>query len=318
MNNINNNIRLIAEFEPQSSVQLVWPSKDNSPWSEYFPEIEEFYTKLKNIIEKYQDVTVIHQPTNDTWARDICGISVEQDDKSAIANCQFNGWGDKFPHDLDDKLTESLYKDGIYGNKKIFNIPFILEGGSIDSNGQGLVLTTESCLLNPNRTSNTRLEIEQKLATYLGVKKTLWLEYGRLEGDDTDGHIDNLARFADHETILYLKSYDELDPLHMELDYMEQQLIDIAVDNNLTLVPLPLPPAVYSRYEDDKRLPASYLNFLIINGAVIFPTFDVKSDKIAENTLKDAFPGRDIIGIDSRITIEQGGSIHCLTMQVAK
>ena len=231
----------------------------------------------------------------------------------------FNAWGAKYPADLDNvasaKIFEKLQKMGFFDKNlvKFIQKNFILEGGSIETNGKTL-LTTTKCLLSPNRNRLSQAQITKKLKKYLGIKKVIWLENGELLGDDTDSHIDNLARFIDKKTIVYVKCYDKNDAHFRALNAMECELQKKCKDFNL--VPLPLPKAIYYK---NVRLPASYANFIFANGAILVPIFgDKKNDKIALDIFKKVVKNREIIPIDSRILIRQGGGIHCASMNVAQ
>jgi agmatine deiminase len=208
---------------------------------------------------------------------------------------------------------------GAFNSISFETIGLILEGGSIESDGKGTILTTAECLLNPNRNPHlSRQEIEEELLSLLGAEEVLWLENGYLAGDDTDSHIDTLARFAPDDTILYV-ACDDPDDEHFEsLKAMREELETFRTrdDKPYRLLPLPWPQARHD--ENGQRLPATYANFLVINGAVLVPTYDDPSDATALKIIAKAFPGRKIIGIDCLPLIEQHGSLHCVTMQMPK
>ncbi|MEM1214393.1 MAG: agmatine deiminase family protein, partial [Bacteroidota bacterium] len=257
--------------------------------------------------------------SNDTWARDHGPISVFEDGQLRLLDFIFNGWGLKFPANRDNLLTKTLHTWGIYGDLPLEQVGLVLEGGALETDGQGTLLTTRECLLSPNR--NPHLEqaaLEEKLNETLGVDRFLWLENGRLLGDDTDAHIDTLARFCDAETIAYVHCDDPRDVHYADLQLMEQELQQFRTRRGTPyrLVPLPWPDACHA--QDGNRLPATYANFLIINGAVLVPTYGLPQDQTALQVLQDCFPTREIIGIDCRLLIEQHGSLHCVTMQIPR
>ncbi len=200
-------------------------------------------------------------------------------------------------------------------SQKLHSIDFVLEGGGVESNGEGIILTTAECLLNKNRNPDLdAIQITQKLNEILGATEVLYLEHGYLAGDDTDSHIDTLARFIDERTIMYLASETTDDEHYKELKLMEEELKVIAQRYQFKLIKLPMTSAIY--YEDE-RLPATYANFLFVNGAVLVPTYNVKEDEKALNIFRDTFKDRDIIPVDSSVLIRQHGSLHCVTMNFA-
>lgn len=255
--------------------------------------------------------------TNDTWARDHGGITVFEQGKPIVYDFVFNGWGMKYAANLDNQITYRLlqlrtFADGVPINR----LPLVLEGGSIESDGKGTLLTTAECLLSMNR--NDRLQKED-LETYLkevfGLKRILWLENGFLAGDDTDSHVDTLARFCSEDTIAYVQCRDESDEHFEELQAMEQELQAFRQTDGTPyrLIPLPMADPVYD--EKGERLPATYANFLILNGAVLLPFYDSPKDEAAKSILQQAFPDREIVGINCLPLIRQHGSLHCVTMQ---
>lgn len=241
--------------------------------------------------------------------------------KNAVASCRlldfrFNGWGKKFAADKDNLINRTLFGDGVFAGERVDYDDFVLEGGSIESDGRGTVLTTSVCLMAPNRNQPmSQAEVEQVLKERLCARKIVWFDHGQLIGDDTDGHIDTIVRICPDNTLLYVGCDDENDPQYSDLHALEQQL-KAATDADgkpYRLLRLPMPDALY---DDGDRLPATYANFLIINGAVIVPTYaQEENDARALDLVAEAFPGYDIIGIDSRTIVRQHGSIHCLTMQ---
>lgn len=314
-----------GEWEKQEYIILVYPDI-NSDWKHSIEEIKHSYKKLIKIIQKYQKCIILYKnkedlssslssltnvqlvkiETNDTWIRDFGGICIYDDDKLKILNFKFNAWGDKFEYALDNKVNHKLKNLEIYDNLEDVN--FVLEGGSIDSNGNNVMLTTAKCIFNKNRNpSFSKKEIIKNIKQLFGLEELIILEHGKLIGDDTDAHIDTLARFIDKNTIAYVKCYDKNDPHFEELKQMENELIQ----SKYNLLPLPLPSSIY--FEKD-RLPATYLNFVFINDALIVPTYKDKNDKIVLKILQNFFPNRDVIGVDASIFIREHGSLHCATM----
>ena len=262
-----------------------------------------------------RNITFVELPTNDTWARDFGPITIYVDGKRKFLDFTFNAWGNKFKSDLDNAVTEQLVKKGyLYGDYE--KIDFVLEGGSVESDGRGTLLTTSKCLLNPNRNPGmSKARIEAFLKEKLCLERVLWLDFGELEGDDTDAHIDTLARFVDEETIAYVACDDPEDSHYGELKKMEEQLQSFRTPEGkpYRLVPLPLPSP---KYKEGQRLPATYANFLITNHAVLLPVYGDEKEKAVTELFKELFPGREIIPINSLKLIEQGGSLHCVTMQI--
>jgi len=258
-------------------------------------------------------------PSNDTWARDFGPITVLEDNRPLLLDFQFNGWGGKFPFDLDTQLSRRLKEHGVFGGTHLRSIRFVLEGGSIESDGHGTILATSSCLANPNRNPHlTRQETEQTLRLFLGANRVVWLEHGHLTGDDTNGHVDMLARFAPRNTIVYQSCNDANDEHLHSLSAMAGELAGLRTADGQPyhLLALPWPSAKYDSAGD--RLPVSYANFLILNGAVLVPTYSDRRDAAALEIIGKAFPGRKVIGIDCSTLVLQHGSLHCVTMQIPK
>ncbi len=258
--------------------------------------------------------------TNDTWARDFGPITcVDTTDGSLITlDFKFNGWGLKFPADRDNLITSKLFRAGLFPGRLENRLGIVLEGGSIESDGRGTVLTTSECLLSPNRNGNlSRDQIERYLCDALGAKRVLWLDHGYLAGDDTDSHIDTLARLCPDDLILYVKCNDESDEHFSALDAMERQLKSLRTLSGqpYNLLSLPLPDPIYD--EDGERLPATYANFLITPRSILLPVYgQPANDRLAQMTLQAAFPDREIKTVDCRPLIRQHGSLHCVTMQI--
>ncbi len=270
--------------------------------------------------EAARDCLRIVCDTNDTWARDHGFISLVDDHghRQLLDYC-FNGWGRKFPADLDNAINRRIYDTGELSGDYTDCLDFVLEGGSIESDGQGTVFTTSGCLLAPHRNQPlTKDDIEARLKRDLHACRILWIDHGALTGDDTDGHIDTLVRICPDDTLLYVGCDDPHDEQYEELQLMEAQLSTFRTlgDKPYRMVRLPMPRPIY---DGDERLPATYANFLIINSAVLCPTYGQPDlDSEALRLIGEAFPGREIIGIDCQTIIRQHGSLHCCTMQFPK
>ncbi len=331
---------LPAEWYPQSGVQLTWPHP-KTDWAYMLAEVEECFINIAREIAQRElllivtphpeevmikiggkvdlhNVRFLQCNTNDTWARDHGAITLMNNKTPLLLDFKFNGWGLKFAADKDNLITHQASKTGALEGTYVNCLNFVLEGGSIESDGLGTVLTTSECLLSPNRNGEmTKEEIETYLKTNFFLKQVLWLDHGYLAGDDTDSHIDTLARICPNDTIAYVACNDETDEHYTALKAMEEQLKSFTTPNNTPyrLLALPMADAIYD--EDNERLPATYANFLILNKAVIYPTYNQPAkDEEARKQIQLAFPDRDIIGVDSRTIIRQHGSIHCLTMQL--
>jgi len=334
-----NRITLPAEWTEQSGVQLTWPHQETD-WNYILQDVTECYIQIaKEIIKKekllivcsceqavrdqlgdidYSNISFKEIPTNDTWARDHGAISVFIDGDPYIYDFSFNGWGMKFAANLDNQITRELYVEESFNKSTgYFNmLHFVLEGGSIESDGQGTIMTTAECLLSPNRNDHfSKEEIEEFIMSVFGADRMLWINHGYLAGDDTDSHVDTLARFCSEDTIAYVSCSDENDEHYPELKAMEEELQSFMTKEGkpYRLIQLPMADKVF---EDEVRLPATYANFLIMNGTVLMPTYNSpKKDKLAMEQLQQAFPDREIISIDCRTLIRQHGSLHCITMQ---
>lgn len=333
---------LPAEWAPQSMVQLTWPHA-KTDWADCLGNILETYVSMADAITRYERLLIVcpdvdetrrflasrlpsaqmrnvlfHRcDTNDTWARDHGFITLlDGCGHPALLDFRFNGWGNKFPSDLDNRINRSLYDAKVITGTYQDNLDFVLEGGSIESDGRGTVFTTSQCLLAPNRNQPlTRAEIEHQLKLRLHVERVLWLDHGNLIGDDTDGHIDTLVRIAPDDTLLYIYEDNPSDAQYDALQAMEEQLRGFKTTDGrpYRLLRLPMPEPVMF---DGERLPATYANFLVINGAVLMPTYNQPDrDQEAMRTVAKAFPDRDILPIDSTVIVRQHGSIHCCTMQ---
>jgi agmatine deiminase len=308
--------RCPAEWEPQDAVLLAWPH-ESTDWAPVLAQARQTFTAIARAIEPFERVVLIRPdahdiPTNDTWARDFGPITIEENGEPVLLDFTFNGWGGKFPAERDNAASRALHALGAFGSTPMRRIDLVLEGGSIESDGEGTLLTTARCLLNPNRNPHcSKAQIEEILRAELGVHTILWLEHGALAGDDTDAHIDTLARLCPNRTIIYVACDDPADEHYEELKAMEQELMQFP---DYRLLPLPWPSAKYD--EHGERLPATYANFLVINGAVLVPTYNDPADLAALEVVQKAFPGRQIISIDCSTLILQHGSLHCVTMQI--
>ena len=302
----------MAEWEPQCGVQLTWPHKDTD-WAPILPEITAVYEEMAREISKRESLIIVDDiPHNDTWARDHGFITVEEDGQLILLDFQFNGWGEKFPAELDNQINKHLYDKGLVKGVYEDHLDFVLEGGSIESDSKGTVFTTACCLLAPHRNQPlTAQQIEDRLKEYLGAERIVWLHHGSLIGDDTDGHIDTLVRICPDDTLLYTGG-DEDHPDLYEMEH-ELQTLRTIEGQPYRLLKLPLPRPIY---DEGDRLPATYANYLVINGAVLVPTYNQPDlDQEAMHVIQQAFHDREIVGIDCRAVIKQHGSLHCCTMQ---
>ncbi len=301
-----------AEWEHQSAVQLTWPNAQTD-WAPILSDIIAVYQEMAREIRKREELLIVDDiPHNDTWARDHGFITVEEEGKKILLDFCFNGWGNKFAANLDNEINRHLYDKGLVQGVYEPHLDFVLEGGSIESDGKGTVFTTKCCLMAPHRNEPlTQQEIEEKLKEHLGAERIVWIEHGSLIGDDTDGHIDTLVRICPHDTLLYTGGDNE----HPDLYEMEKelQMLRTLDGKPYRLLRLPFPRPIY---DEGDRLPATYANYLIVNGAVLVPTYKQPDlDEEAKNIVGKAFPDRDIIGIDCCPVIRQHGSLHCCTMQ---
>lgn len=332
------NILLPAEWAEQSGVMLTWPHEETD-WAGMLDEVEGCFVEIAKAISEREKLLIVCRdcehlaeklrncrienivfaelPSNDTWARDHGAITIIANGKLTLYDFTFNGWGMKFAANFDNQITLSLFQSGFFRKEVCYENKqqLILEGGSIESDGEGTLLTTRECLLSVNRNKYlTEKEIEKQLIDLFGLQRVLWLSAGYLAGDDTDSHIDTLARFCDPQTIAYVKCDDVKDEHYQALSNMENELAAFRTltDEAYQLIPLPMADIIF---DGTVRLPATYANFLIINEAVLVPFYNSPKDKIAAQQLQKAFPERKIIGIDCLPLIKQHGSLHCVTMQ---
>lgn len=338
---MNKSFYIPAEWHTQSAIQLTWPH-ENTDWDYMLEEIVSCYTQIAKTILQYQRLVIVCRccesveyqlnlspemrknlilvelTSNDTWSRDHGGISAfDSKDNKYILDFTFNGWGLKFPSNYDNQITRGLFSKSVFSKEVNYvNLKdFVLEGGSIELDGKGTLLTTTECLLSPNRNSSfTKSGIEKYLLNLFKLKKVLWLDHGYLLGDDTDSHIDTLARFCDEHTIAYVRCEDRDDEHYLSLLKMEEQLKSFTnyEGKPYKLIPLPMADKVI---DNGERLPATYANFLIMNDIVLIPFYKSNKDAIAQEQLTKAFPGKQVLGIDCLPIIKQHGSLHCITMQ---
>jgi len=338
-------MHLPAEWEPQSGVLLTWPHV-HSDWRAVLQDVEPVYMEIARHAARFEPVVILcwdgeHRahvaaalaaggvpqtnvrlfevPTNDTWVRDYGPVTVLQNGTPRLLDFTFNSWGNKYACDKDNRVNGRLLEGGLFGETPMQVVDMVLEGGSIESDGQGTLLTTTSCLLSPQRNPRlARRDIEERLRTLLGVERILWLNHGALSGDDTDGHIDILARFSGPDTLVYTRCDDPQDGNHRALARMEEELRVLRTRDGAPyeLVPLPWPRAQFSAA--GQRLPASYANFLVINGAVLAPVYRDPADEAALRVLEGCFPRREIVPVYCHALLPQGGSLHCATMQLPR
>lgn len=334
-------IRFIPEWEPIEYVLLALPN-NNTDWDYILPDAIDQYRRLikaitdegikvallchdkKDAMEATKDsnqdmIRYIPMDYNDTWTRDYGMLTVVRNERLRALDFGFNAWGLKFAADKDNLVNLHLNEDGklmplTYRNER----DFVLEGGSVETDGTGTILTTSRCLQSPNRNGGlTKTELNQKLNEKLGADHILWLDHGALEGDDTDSHIDTLARMAPDDTIVFTGTKNFDDPQFEELLAMRAQLtlFRTAEGNPYNLVELPLPDPVYDT--DGSRLPATYANYLVANDVIFMPTYaQPDKDELAMRSIKIAFPHHKIVGVDCRTLLRQHGSLHCATMQI--
>ena len=334
-------IRFIPEWEPVEYVLLALPNKDTD-WAYILPEALDQYLRLvkaiteegikvillcrdtseaKEIMKgcRYELISFIPAEYNDTWTRDYGMITVVRNERLRALDFGFNAWGLKFAADKDNLVNMRLNEKGLiaplaYRNER----DFVLEGGSVESDGNGTVMTTSRCLQSPNRNGGkTKAELNRELLDRLGADHVLWLDHGALEGDDTDSHIDTLARLAPGDTIVFTGTRNFDDPQFESLLAMRAQLtlFRTAEGNPYNLVELPLPDPVLD--EDGNRLPATYANYLVANATIFMPTYaQPDKDELAIRSIQIAYPDHKVVGVDCRTLLRQHGSLHCATMQI--
>lgn len=333
-----------AEWEPHAATWLSWPH-NTATWPSGLEAVEETFADLVRVLSRVErvcinvcdgrmadragaclrasgvgadaDVSFFEIPTDDAWVRDHGPIFVtrqrEGRRETALIDFDFDAWGGKYPPwDRDDAVPRQIAD--VRGLRR-FEAGFVLEGGSVEGNGDGVVVTTESCLLNPNRgSSRSRGSMEQRLAETLGAQQVVWLESG-IEGDDTDGHVDDVTRFVSTHTLVTVVEKDASDVNEKRLRENLRRLREARRPDggNFDVVPLPMPEAV--RSASGVRYPASYANFFLANGLALVPTFGVRTDERALSILGELLSGREVIGVPSRDLVAGLGSVHCLTQQ---
>ncbi len=329
-----------AEWENDPAVLLAWPHADTD-WAPILDQAQECVADIAGAVTSLgrrviiltpepeatlstlgkkstpELITVVEYTTNDTWARDFGPITIIGPDGSLIPiDFQFNGWGLKFAADRDNLASSALQRVGILNTPLENRRSFILEGGSVDSDGKGTIITTSECLLSPNRNGSTpKEEIDTYLKSTLGANRIIWLENGALLGDDTDSHIDTLARFAPDNRLIYCSCLNPTDANYDAICRMENEIMTLAPQLGLTPVALPLPDPVFDP-EDGHQLPATYANFLALPEAILMPTYgQPEADRRAASILSKTF-ARPVIEIDCRVLVRQHGSLHCMTMQI--
>ena len=338
-------VRFPAEWEPQAGILIAWPNADTD-WAERLDEVEETYIALVGAITRFQPVLVCVAdddletyaemrlrsnridmdrvrfatvPYDDTWLRDSGPITLRDGDGFRLLDFRFTGWGGKFGANDDNRLIERLVDRKYFLSNARHEIDFSLEGGAIETNGHGTLLTTWQCL-HERHPDASRAELTEKLAGWLHQDRVLWLDHGALEGDDTDAHIDTLARFAAPDAIVFQACDDPSDSHYAELQAMADEIAVLRTRDGepYRLFPLPWarPIVDIGPQGEARRLAASYANFLIINGAVLMPAYGDPADVGAAAVLARAFPGREIVPVPCRPLIWQNGSLHCLTMQL--
>lgn len=330
--------RFLAEWEPQSAILIAWPHID-SDWASILSEVIDCYRHFTQAIVADEPliivtpdanvtlhdlegidksrITIVELPTNDTWARDFGPLAVQKDGITTLLDFTFNAWGLKFAADKDNLVTSRLATMGIIGHELECHRDMVLEGGSVETDGHGTLLTTSQCLLSPNRNAQwTRSQVEQQLINRFGVSKVLWLEHGSVPGDDTDSHIDTLARLAPHRTIIHATAQPgskEFDEIQMMINQLRE--FTDSDGQKFCLKPLPALDPIFD--DEGNRLPATYANYLITNHSVLVPTYaQPENDSLALEVISRVFPDRRVKGIDCRALIQQHGSLHCATMQL--
>jgi agmatine/peptidylarginine deiminase len=333
-------LRLPAEWEPQAAILVAWPHADTD-WSDRLESVESTYAALVAGITRFQPAIIlvadesIRQRANgiltalsvdtarvryvslaydDTWLRDSGPITLSDGQNFTLDDFRFTGWGGKFEASLDDRIVSELIERRVFVDARHRHIDWALEGGAIESDGRGTILTTWKCL-HLRHPDLSRAEIEATLIDTLAAQRVLWLDHGYLEGDDTDAHIDTLARLAPDDVIVFQSCDDPEDSHYAELGQMATELAKLRTleGTPYTLHALPWPKPII---DEDRRLAASYANYLIINGAVLVPAYGDAADDQAASIIGLAHPGREIVQIPCRSLIWQNGSLHCVTMQL--
>ncbi len=337
---MNPRFRLPAEWEAQAGVLIAWPHA-GTDWAPRLARIETAYVALAAAIARFEPLLVcvadavvrdraahllaeggvdaahvrfVEVPYDDTWLRDSGPLTLTDDTHFRLVDFRFTGWGGKFEGGRDDRLIESLLPHRVFAPVDHRRIDWALEGGAIESDGKGTILTTWRCL-QQRHPHMSREEMTARLATAFEAERVLWLDHGYLEGDDTDAHIDTLARFAPDDAIVFQTCDDPNDPHYDELARMHEEIANLRTADGrpYRLHPLPWARAIV---DDGRRLASSYANYLVVNGAVVMPSYGDAADALAAKVVAAAHPGRDVVAVDARPLIWQNGSVHCLTMQL--
>lgn len=336
--------RFPAEWEPVGAVMVAWPHA-GTDWAYMLDEVQQCYSELIAAITRHAAAIVVAPdtseprrrlegltgphlviyfdvPTDDTWTRDYGVLTAEAAGGSAVlCDFGFNAWGGKFAFDRDNAVTKAMADAGLLCGAYDDCRDFILEGGSIESDGRGTAMVTEECLLTPTRNPGcSRADIERRLACNLGIRKVLWLKGGGIIGDDTDGHVDTLARLAPGNVIIYATPAPGADDAEQValLDILARSVEGLtdADGRPFSLIGMPLPQPIYDP-ADGSRLPATYLNYLVVNDAVLLPSYgQPMGDLLAEQIIRVAYPDHTVERVDCRALVRQHGSLHCATMQI--
>ena len=333
--------RMPAEWEATDAILMAWPDA-TTDWEHVLEGAQECVARIVHAVAQFAQVVLltaeplktdevlreigcdmgqvhlVEQEVGDTWCRDYGPITIEERaGYHVLLDCGFNGWGLKFSSAVDNVATRQLAAKGVFGQTPLRTIPLILEGGSIESDGEGTILSTAQCLYEANRNPHLHAsQLQTALKDLLGAQRLIVLEHGHLQGDDTDAHIDTLARLCPNQTICYVQCDDPNDDHFPALEMMETELKQLKTikGSSYRLVPLPWPAPIYA--DDGHRLPATYANYLVVNGLVLIPTYDDPADDKALKALSMAYPDHHIFGVNCRVLLEQHGSLHCMTMQL--
>ncbi len=335
----------LPEWAPLDAVMITWPY-EGSDWTPWLTEVDRCYQGLLAAITRHTRALVLCHPSldtptltarcreagiavdrcrfesiavDDTWVRDYGPISV-RDEQGALTllDFRFNAWGGKYQAGADDAVNAELARRGVF-TAPVERVDFVIEGGAIETDGVGSLLTTEHCLMQPTRNPGlSRDAVQARLGDYLGVRQVHWLQSGHLAGDDTDSHVDTLARFCSEDTLVHASCRDTDDPHFGPLQAMRAELEQLrTLDGRpYRLLSLPMPAPVYG--PDGERLPATYANFLIVNDAVLMPTYGCPQDAEALAVLREAFPRHAVEPVDCAVLVQQFGSLHCATMQLPR
>lgn len=328
--------RFPAEWERHGAVMMSWPHAATD-WNYMLPKVQSCYREIIDaIVQAGESVILIgpeeelaeidfpdgvykvYEETNDTWIRDYGPLTLATEAGYQLLDFRFNGWGLKFAANFDNQINRRLGERKLFSHEPICCKDIVFEGGSIESDGQGTLLTTEYCLMAPNRNEPmTRQEVESTLLDRLCGRKLLWITKGGLVGDDTDGHVDTLCRLAPGNTLVYTGCQNPDDEHYARLQAMAEELREFTNADGapFNLIGLPLPDPIFD--EEGNRLPATYANYLVLEKAVLLPVYGQPlKDRVAADMLRIVYPDREIIGIDCTALIQQHGSLHCATMQI--